>query len=333
MSVNNKNFLPYLQNPDVKGNEAVVGLTYVASSANLGAPLDGLATLGLPNILAPAPEQEGESISANYSGNCQNSPTILTTQGICSPMRNKVTWYFHDGTRKEGPQTSYTYTKPGWYPIRMVVEVFQKSKISSIVNNQIVDKLTETECTEEEYTGTIYIKPAPILDIPDKLYICLEEFEKKPLSPNPKGGDTFKYLWTTTLDAFLSNSPTYIFDIPATYKLEVTNNFECVAKDKITVLEGCEPTLFLPDVFTPNDDNINDDFKITPAYITDFDFKVFNRWGELVFNSKNPEIKWDGRFKGKIYGNQLYPYTINYRSKYFPERGELQTRGSILILK
>lgn len=333
MSVNNKDFLPYLQNPDVKGNAAVVGLTYVTGSASFGAPLDGLATLGLPNILAPVAEQEGEGLSANYSGNCQNSPTIFTTQGICSPMRNKVTWYFDDGTQKEGTQTSYTYTKPGWHTIKMVVEVFQKSKISSVVNNQIVDRLTETECTEEEYTGTIYIKPAPILDIPDKLYICLEEFEKKPFSPNPKGGDSFKYLWTTTLDAFLSNDPTYIFDIPATYKLEVTNNFECVAKDKITILEGCEPALFLPDVFTPNDDNVNNDFAIIPAYITDFDFKVFNRWGELVFNSKNPEIKWDGKFKGKIYGNQLYPYTINYRSKYFPERGQLQTRGSILILK
>ncbi|MCF8323554.1 MAG: gliding motility-associated C-terminal domain-containing protein [Leadbetterella sp.] len=333
MSVNNKDFLPYLQNPDVKGNAAVVGLTYVAGSASFGAPLDGLATMGLPNILAPVAEQEGDGITANYSGNCQNSPTVFTTQGICSPMRNKVTWYFDDGTQKEGTQTSYTYTKPGWHTIKMVVEVFQKSKISSVVNNQIVDKLTETECTEEEYTGTIYIKPAPILDIPDKLYICLEEFEKKPFSPNPKGGDSFKYLWTTILDAFLSNNPTYIFDIPATYKLEVTNNFECVAKDKLTILEGCEPTLFLPDVFTPNDDNINNDFSIIPAYITDFDFKVFNRWGELVFNSKNPEIKWDGKFKGKIYGNQLYPYTINYRSKYFPERGQLQTRGSILILK
>ncbi|MBP6618699.1 MAG: gliding motility-associated C-terminal domain-containing protein [Leadbetterella sp.] len=333
MSVNNKNFLPYLQNPDVKGNAAVVGLTYVAGSASFGAPLDGLATLGLPNVLAPAVEQEGEGISANYSGNCQNSPTILTTQGICSPMRNKVTWYFDDGTKKEGTQTSFTYTKSGWHTIKMVVEVFQKSKISSVVNNQVVDKLTETECTEEEYSGTIFIKPAPVLTIPDKLYICLEEFEKKPFSPNPKGGDSFKYLWTTTLDAFLSDKPTYIFDIPATYKLEVTNNFECVAKDKITVLEGCEPALFLPDVFTPNDDNLNNDFEIIPAYITDFDFKVFNRWGELVFNSKNPEIKWDGKFKGKVFGNQLYPYTISYRSKYFPERGELQTRGSILILK
>lgn len=336
MSVNNKNFLPYLQNTDVKGNAAVVGFTYVPSSANLGAPLDGLATLGLPNILAPAPEQEGEGISANYSGNCQNSPTILTTQGICSPMRNKVTWYFHDGTRKEGTQTSYTYTKPGWYPIRMVIEVFQKSKISSVVNNQIVDKLTETECTEEEYNGTIYIKPAPVLDMPDKIYICFEEFEKKAFGAKTTGGDSFVFSWLTSMDTKVGSDSIFTFDIPtfgAYYKLLVENNFGCKAEDRIEVLEGCEPVLFLPDVFTPNGDDINDDFKITPAYITDFDLKVFNRWGELVFNSKNPEIKWDGKFKGKIFGNQLYPYTINYRSKYFPERGELQTRGSILILK
>ena len=333
MSVSNKDFLPYLQNPDVKGNAAVVGLSYVAGSASFGAPLDGLATLGLPNILAPVAEQEGEGISANYSGNCQNSPTVFTTQGICSPMRNKVTWYFDDGTQKEGTQTSYTYTKPGWHTIKMVVEVFQKSKISSVVNNQIVDKLTETECTEEEYTGTIYIKPAPTTQLPKSLYICFEEFEKKAFGPSPKGGNSFVYTWMTTLGTTLSRDSAYVFDIPATYLLDVENNFGCLTKDTITVKEGCEPVLFLPDVFTPNDDNLNNDLEIIPTYITDFDFKVFNRWGELVFNSKNPEIKWDGKFKGKVFGNQLYPYTINYRSKYFPERGQLQTRGSILILK
>jgi gliding motility-associated-like protein len=165
------------------------------------------------------------------------------------------------------------------------------------------------------------------------LYICFEEFEKKAFGPSPKGGSSFIYTWMTSLGTTLSRDSAYIFDIPATYLLDVENNFGCMTKDTVTVKEGCEPALFLPDVFTPNDDNVNNDFAIIPAYITDFDFKVFNRWGELVFNSKNPEIKWDGKFKGKIYGNQLYPYTINYRSKYFPERGQLQTRGSILILK
>lgn len=333
MSVNNKNFLPYIQNPDVKGNADVVGFTYRPTSANFGAELEGKAALGLPNILAPAPAQEGEGISANYSGNCQNAPTIFTTQGICSPMRNKVTWYFEDGTKKEGTQASFVYSKPGWHKIRMVIEVFQKSKVSSVVNNQTVEKLLETECTEKEYNGTIYIKPAPVLTLPSSLYICFEEFEKKPFGPSPKGGLSFTYDWMTTLGTSLSTDSAYVFDIPATYLLDVENNFGCLVKDTIKVLEGCEPTLFLPDVFTPNDDNINNDFIIIPAYITDFDFKVFNRWGEMVFNSKNPEIKWDGKYKGKVFSNQLFPYTISYRSKYFPERGELQTRGSILILK
>lgn len=143
----------------------------------------------------------------------------------------------------------------------------------------------------------------------------------------------FIFSWLTTLDAQISSDSAYVFDIPAVYKLNVENNFECKADDKITVLEGCEPALFVPDVFTPNGDSLNDTFEVTPAYITDFDFKVFNRWGEMVFNSKNPEIKWDGRYKGKVFANQLYPYTINYKSKYFPERGTLQTRSSILILK
>jgi gliding motility-associated-like protein len=333
LSINNKNFLPYLQNPDVKGNADVVGFSYRQGSASDGVQLEGTAKLGLPNILAAAPVQEGEGISANYSGNCQNSPTILTTQGICSPMRNKVTWYFHDGTKKEGTQTSYTYTKPGWYPIRMVVEVFQESKVSSVVNNQIIEKLLESQCTEEEYNGTIYIKPAPVSRLPSVIYICFEEFEKKAYGPNPIGGDSFSYTWTTTQGTFLDDDSAYVFDIPATYYLEIENNFGCATKDTVRVAEGCEPSLFLPDVFTPNDDNLNNDLKVIPAYITDFDLKVFNRWGEMVFNSKDPEIKWDGRYKGRVFANQLFPYTISYRSKYFPERGELQTRGSILILK
>lgn len=333
MSINNKKFLPFLQNPDVKGNADVVGFSYRPSSADFGANLEGSTTLGLPNILFPAQEQAGEGITANYSGNCQNAPTILTTQGICSPMKNKVTWYFHDGTKKEGTQTSFTYTKPGWYPIRMVIEVFQESKVSTVVNSQIVEKLLESECTEEEYNGTIYIKPAPVSKLPGVIYICFEEFESKVLGPQASGGDSFSYTWTTTLGATVGRDSVYKFDIPATYFLDIENNFGCQTKDTVRVAEGCEPSLFLPDVFTPNEDNINNDLKIIPAYITDFDLKVFNRWGEMVFNSTDPEIKWDGRYKGKVFANQLFPYTITYRSKYFPERGELHSRGSILILK
>jgi gliding motility-associated-like protein len=52
----------------------------------------------------------------------------------------------------------------------------------------------------------------------------------------------------------------------------------------------------LPNVFTPNDDGINDEFKAFPHdYSGAFTIKIFNRWGNLVFESNNPDFEWDGR--------------------------------------
>ncbi|MCP9769128.1 PKD domain-containing protein [Lacihabitans sp. LS3-19] len=333
LTIFGKNYLPYVDAPEVVGNAIAVGYSEVTTSNNQNVILSSPSGQFLTNQVDVQPDQDGDGLSANYSGNCFNAPSVLTTQGVCSPMRSEVTWVFEDGTSKEGLSVSYVFPKLGWNNIKIKVKIFNPSPTAGVVNSQVVNKLLETECITKEFDGRIYIKPSPVIDLPDKLYICLEEFEKKTVGPITTGGNSFLFSWLTTLDAQISDDSAYVFDIPAVYKLNVENNFECKADDKITVLEGCEPALFVPDVFTPNGDSLNDTFEVIPAYITDFDFKVFNRWGEMVFNSKNPEIKWDGRYKGKVFANQLYPYTINYKSKYFPERGTLQTRGSILILK
>ena len=101
----------------------------------------------------------------------------------------------------------------------------------------------------------------------------------------------------------------------------------------MNVLEGCEPRLFFPEVFSPNGDTINDDFKVEYAHITFFDLRIFNRWGEIVFATDKPEIRWNGQVRGKIFGNQMYPYVLKYRSKDFPERGLLSVRGAVTIIK
>jgi gliding motility-associated-like protein len=55
-------------------------------------------------------------------------------------------------------------------------------------------------------------------------------------------------------------------------------------------------TFDLPNVFTPNGDNINDLFKsYNPLGITKVDMKIFNRWGKLVFKTTDAAINWDGR--------------------------------------
>ena len=54
-------------------------------------------------------------------------------------------------------------------------------------------------------------------------------------------------------------------------------------------------TLYIPNTFTPNGDGLNDTFGIAGEAVKDFKMEVFNRWGQLVFESTNPNLRWDGK--------------------------------------
>ena len=69
--------------------------------------------------------------------------------------------------------------------------------------------------------------------------------------------------------------------------------------------------LAIPNAFTPNNDGTNDEFKI--LNFTDeklVEFKVFNRWGTVVYHSNDPKRGWDGTFKGKTQPTGVYGYVI-----------------------
>ncbi len=79
----------------------------------------------------------------------------------------------------------------------------------------------------------------------------------------------------------------------------------------IVCVDNC-PEYVLPNVFTPNGDDINDHFIPFPyKYIESIDIKIFDRWGVLVFETKDPAINWDGRDKstGKLCTDGVYYYT------------------------
>ena len=82
------------------------------------------------------------------------------------------------------------------------------------------------------------------------------------------------------------------------------------AFSNILCVDNC-PIYELPNIFTPNNDGINDRFiPIQWQYIDSVDFKVFSRWGTLVFDTGDPEIKWDGthRDTGEISTDGTYFY-------------------------
>ncbi len=121
------------------------------------------------------------------------------------------------------------------------------------------------------------------------------------------------------------------------YTLSFTNiNLGCIAEDsiRVTVLDPDEldcTKAYLPKAFTPNGDNLNDDYGISNPYaISDLiSFEIFDRWGGLVFSTTNPMDRWDGTAKGQ----PLNPGVLLYKVRYRCRGEEFIDAGSLTILK
>lgn len=70
-------------------------------------------------------------------------------------------------------------------------------------------------------------------------------------------------------------------------------------------------TLYIPTAFTPNGDGVNDKFGVKAQNIIDFNLRIFNRWGELVFESDNISDLWDGKYQGEaITSTDVFVYSV-----------------------
>ena len=79
----------------------------------------------------------------------------------------------------------------------------------------------------------------------------------------------------------------------------------------LTVLDHC--LIAVPTAFTPNNDGLNDYFRPHNALKADnYEFKVFNRWGQLVFHSRNWREKWDGKINERPQGTGVFVWMLSY---------------------
>ena len=95
--------------------------------------------------------------------------------------------------------------------------------------------------------------------------------------------------------------------------LIVTNNIGCAdtAIQTIGVVNNCY--IAVPNAFTPNGDGLNDFLFPTNAYkATNLQFKIFNRFGQLLFSTTNWTQKWDGKFKGQPADPGTYVWLLQY---------------------
>ena len=94
------------------------------------------------------------------------------------------------------------------------------------------------------------------------------------------------------------------------YQLLVTNNFACSDTLKGSIKIDPIQSFFIPNLFTPNNDGLNDVFKPIVPYYKSASLQIFDRWGNLTFNTNNLEQGWDGKYKGENTQCDVYVYKL-----------------------
>jgi len=118
-------------------------------------------------------------------------------------------------------------------------------------------------------------------------------------------GKGYNYSWEppTGLNNPNISNPIASPKITTTYVVTIVDQYGCLWTDTITLIildVFCdEPYIFIPNAFTPNGDNKNDFLFLRSNMIYDFSLKIFNRWGELIFETSDLNKGWDGTYKGK----------------------------------
>jgi gliding motility-associated-like protein len=147
------------------------------------------------------------------------------------------------------------------------------------------------------------------------------------LTANSKNADTI--FWSTN-----SYENSIIINKGGTYAVTASNTCGKVfASSQFPTDECCE--IFTNNIFSPNGDGVNDTFIIVPkrCYFSDFNLKIYSRWGELVFETDDPKVPWDGFSGAKQCISGVYVWQIKYRLTYDSSYNQMNINGDVTLYR
>ncbi len=251
---------------------------------------------------------------------CIGSPFTLTA----APTRTAAFQWALDGSTIAG-QTTATLTdeRDGTYTVTVTAATCSTSADLEIIAAPVTPGLL----TEEAF-----ICPDPANPDPNTRQVTL------------RPGDFSSYDWFKDGVTLGIVTPTLVADEPGLFSVNLINSFGCASSDKTDVLVQCDPVIVGPNAFRPTSvlqsqgDYVNQTFKLFTFFIDDEGFQIFifNRWGEMIFQSSQREFRWNGGYNNNM--SQLappgtYSYVVRYKSSYRPEQGIQEQRGGVVLLR
>ena len=174
--------------------------------------------------------------------------------------------------------SSITVTKTGYYSVKII----------------------DGPCTVKDSILVFFDSP-PLIKVAHSSMLCQGDTEML-----DAGLKNVVYLWSTG-----AKTQKIVIRVGGQYWLKVLAG-GCTVYDSFDILH-CPANVFVPEIFSPNGDDLNDTFKIYGTDIAQAEFIILNRWGEIVYNGDALVKGWDGRFKGIACPEGVYAYKLIYR--------------------
>jgi gliding motility-associated-like protein len=221
---------------------------------------------------------------------------------IASGNINGWVWDFGDGNTANTQNPQHCYTQTGVYTVSLTVYSAVGCADSLTINNMI----------------TVYPVPVASFSATPQTTTVLQptvNFTDQSQGANSwhwdfGDGDTLGLLVQNPQHTF-SNEIATNYDVTLT----VTNQYGCQDDTTIEVIVGPDFTFFIPNAFTPNGDGLNDGFFGTGIGITEYQIWIFDRWGNMIFTTKDMTEAWDGTVhragsSGEICQQDVYVWKV-----------------------
>lgn len=233
----------------------------------------------------------------NYTVTATSPFGCTATDTISVFVRNLPTvsvqhdWVMCEGdtitiTATSGQQSTFT-----WYPGN---ETTASVDVYPVSDNYYWVTATFEGCTSAPDTAFVTVAPLPVLTVPDDVEICPGESFTAGVSSSVSGS-AFTWAPGNLTGAVNVLSP----DTATTYFItaESSGCFSEVDSFTVSISQNCNCVVIVPDVFSPNGDNMNDVFYTTNSVgcnFKEYELLIYNRWGNLLWKTSDPAGYWDG---------------------------------------
>ena len=224
-----------------------------------------------------------------------------------------------------------------WYINSDVIPNKSFSRCFSVAGKQDITGVftdLQTSCTNT-FNFVVMAHPKPIADFTYSPDIITENSEDVVFTSTSQGEELNKFNWyINTQDGFTvrGKEMRYIFDQEGIYPVVLVTENKWGCADTVIKAIQVDPdfTLYVPNVFTPNDDNRNDIFLPISRAVKLYHLSIFDRWGKLLFETYDNKQGWDGRYGGEMCKDDSYVWKILITSIHGKQK---ELTGNVTIIK